>query len=140
MSPSLSLLAKDLDMNVEFVSAVVITGLVVVFIGLILLIVFVYIMGKVFTFKKKPAKPKALPQQNDGVKKNAITSSPVENAARPAAVNDGIDDEIVAVIAAAVAAIGSASGKKLSVRSIRPAGNQRSPWAAAGLQQNTRPF
>lgn len=142
MSPYFSLLADDIEMNVEFVAAVVITGLVVVFIGLILLILFVDVLGKIFTFRKKAAsKPKpAAPVPKAEGKKNVIVSSEPSVSQKVPIVEKGISDEVVAVIAAAIAAMSAGSGKKLAIKSIKPSKNQRNPWAAAGLQENTRPF
>ena len=48
----------------------------------------------------------------------------------PPVVEDGISDETVAVIAAAIAAMGAASGKKLALRSVRTAKGARSAWAS----------
>ena len=55
-----SLIGKTLtpmaeDMTLSYVTAVVITGLTVVFLGLIILILFVWAFGKIFSRKKKPA-------------------------------------------------------------------------------------
>ena len=47
---------------------------------------------------------------------------------------------MVAVIAAAIAAMGAASGKRLALRSVRTAKGSRSAWASAGIADNTRPF
>ena len=55
-------------------------------------------------------------------------------------IEDGIEEEVVAVIAAAIAAMGASSGKKLALRSIKTAKSSRSAWAAAGIADNTRPF
>ncbi len=56
-------------------------------------------------------------------------------------VVDGIPDEVVAVIAAAVAAMSDGT-TQYAIRRIRPASARatRSVWAAAGLADNTRPF
>ena len=56
----------------------------------------------------------------------------------PPTVDDDIPEEIVAVIAAAVAASGDSP--KVRIKSIRKAGGGRSAWANAGVLDNTRPF
>ena len=63
----------------------------------------------------------------------ARTSAPV--------VPNGVSEEVVAVIAAAVASM-APEGKRYAVRSIARAGkhHERSVWAAAGLAESTRPF
>lgn len=135
MNSYLTFLAKELEMNTENVAAVVITGFVVVFIGLILLILFVYLLGSFFTRKNN----KKLRNQKKEVKTQAVTpkiSAPTDVPS----VEDGIDDEVVAVIAAAISAMSAQSGKKLAIKSIKASKPQRNPWAAAGLMDNTRPF
>lgn len=58
--------------------------------------------------------------------------------------DDEIEDEnILVVIAAAVAYLGMNNGKKYSIRSIRRVKRSplvRSAWANSGIMQNTRPF
>lgn len=105
-------------------------GMSVVFLGLIILIMFVWAFGKLFTRKT---------DDSDAEKKNEKLKSVV--APVTPAVNNN-DDEIVAVIAAAVAAMGQADGKTYRVKSIRAAKNvpARSAWALAGLQSETTPF
>lgn len=117
--------------------AVVLIGLAVVFSALIILIAFVWIMGKFFTIgnsKKKPAAPQNKP--------TAIKPAPKKNVSAAKASASSDDDEVIAVIAAAVAAMGKAEGKTYKVKSVRAVNQsaQRPAWAAAGLQSNTAPF
>ena len=59
----------------------------------------------------------------------------------PSAVSqedDGVSEEVVAVIAAAVAMMYGGQGRA-KIKSIRRAGG-RSAWANAGVLDNTRPF
>ncbi len=122
------------------IASVVITGMSVVFIALILLVLFVSIYGGIFNKanKKKQAKQEA---EKKAAEAEKVTAAPVK-VQQPAApeVQDGIEEEIVAVIAAAVAAMGAQSGKKLVVRSVKRSISQRDAWSAAGLADNTRPF
>lgn len=68
---------------------------------------------------------------------------PVPQAA--AGETDGLTDEVVAAIAAAVASM-APEGVRYTVKSIRPAGGVprvragRSAWGLAGLAESTRPF
>ena len=58
-------------------------------------------------------------------------------------VEDGIEEEVVAVISAAIAAMMSAEGVpagSYAVKSVKRAREARPAWAMAGMQQNTRPF
>lgn len=135
MGSNLTLLAEAPEMNLEYVASVVITGLVVVFIGLIILILFVWLMGKLFEgLHNRKKKQKSAPE----AVKPAAPAAPSVSA--PPVVEDGIGDEVVAVIAAAISAMSEQSGKKLVLKSVRSAKPQRNHWAVAGLQDNTRPF
>ncbi|MBQ9375636.1 MAG: OadG family protein [Ruminococcus sp.] len=134
----LLLKGTDRDLNAGTVSSVVITGIVVVFIGLILLIFFVFLYGKIFdginnrkAEKQRKELEKKLPSTPD-VSPSAKTTVPV--------VESGIDDEIVAVIAAAIAAMSAKSGKKMKLKSVKYAKPSRPAWANAGIIENTRPF
>ena len=91
---------------------VAVIGMLIVFTGLIILIGFIWLMGKVFqafTGKKaeKPAKPAPAP-------------APAPVAAAPAVEEaEVVDDaQLIAVIAAAIAAYDN-SGKTLVVRKVR---------------------
>lgn len=134
---------SDKDLGAETVAAVVITGLAVVFIGLILLIALVWLYGKIFQVvndkaAKKAAAAAAAKSEAKAEKAPAPDPAPV--------IEDGIEEEVAAVIAAAIAAYGAQTGKKLAVRSIRSAdggsGSRRvrNAWGAAALSEATRPF
>ena len=111
---------------------VTVTGIAIVFIVLILLVFIMYLFGKVASSggnkdqkkqeKTAPAKQKPLPPTGTAL-----------------SVPAGDEGELIAIIAAAVHSLGEASGKRYTVRSIRPAGT-RSAWATAGIYENTRPF
>ena len=116
----------------------VLIGLVVVF-GVLALLTFVFWLfgvvagsGSAKSAASKPApKPKAVPAP----KKAAAPAA-------PAPVVDGdVPEEVVAVIAAAVAAM-SDSGTRYAVRRISAARGvgARPVWASAGIAENTQPF
>lgn len=63
----------------------------------------------------------------------------VEKAGPLPMVNNGISDEVIAVIAAAVASM-APEGTKYTVKSVKWIRAQRPVWAAAGLAESTRPF
>lgn len=117
--------------------AVVITGLVVVFLALVLLIIFVSLFGKVFSGMENKNKKKA----TDTPAVNVTKPAPVP---APAAVSAEDDNEVIAVISAAVAMMAAKDGKNYAVKSIKRTVNKRrqsgSAWAAAGQRENTRPF
>jgi sodium pump decarboxylase gamma subunit len=130
---------SDKNLSGETIAAVVITGIAVVFIGLILLILLVWLYGKIFEkINKKSEEKKAAAQAVKNEEASAAKTAPAP------IVEDGIDEEITAVIAAAIAAYGAQTGKKLAVRSIRKSGGEkftgRNAWSSAGLNEATRPF
>ena len=132
-----------MQMEMSYVVAVVITGLVVVFLGLILLIAFISIIGAIFKKlnlrETAPVKAKA-PAAVKPVPK--IVSQPAA-AIAPSPGSGGDDDEIIAVISAAVAMMSAAEGKNYRVRSVRAVSSKASggnAWASAGLRESTNPF
>lgn len=133
-----SLLAEDIDMNFEYVTSVVVTGLTVVFIGLILLVIILLIFGLISKVKRMSA-DKKVHTDNEIKTGNTVLPSAEVVKATPE-IEDDIEEEIVAVISAAIAHMSAKSGKKLTLKSVKTAKPQRTAWAAAGLIDNTRPF
>ena len=126
----------EMQMETSYVFTVVVTGLVVVFIGLIILIAFVWLMGKLFDYLKasKDNKEKAAVKTEKPVAPAPVAASSVPE------VEDGISDEVVAVIAAAVAAM---TGSSCAVKSIKRSGgkaSRRTAWGAQGINESTRVF
>ncbi len=118
------------------------SGILIVFVILLLLIFIFYAYGGIFravtsSKEKKLAAKKAAEAEEKA--KQAVTAAP---AAAPEPIDDGtIPGEIIAVIAAAVAAM--SDGKKYAVKKVSRAQRQtggRSSWAASGIYENTRPF
>ena len=118
------------DLGAGTVASVVITGIVVVFIGLVLLILLVSIYGKIFDVINGRAARKA--EEAEKAAEAAKAVAPV--------VEDGIEEETVAVIMAAISAMSSEEGKKLVLKSVKTAKPQRPAWSTAGIIDNTRPF
>ena len=121
------------DLGAGTVASVVITGIVVVFIGLVLLILLVSIYGKIFDVINSRAARKA-----EEAAKAVAKPEPIKAVAP--VVEDGIEEETVAVIMAAISAMSSAEGKKLVLKSVKTAKPQRPAWSTAGIIDNTRPF
>mgnify|MGYP000888637325 CR=1 FL=1 len=124
-------------MDATFVGAVVLTGIVVVFIALILLVLYFSIQGKILS--------KSLYDSND-VKKNLKptenkTLDNIHQIVLPQTNSD--EDEVVAVISAVIASLSVSDGKTYKVKSIKPVksySSSRPAWAMAGLRENTTPF
>lgn len=133
-----SLLSEDIDMNFEYVASVVITGITVVFIGLILLVVILLLFGLISKVRRKSAGKKVRTDSEIKADKVLLPSEEISSAVPE--IEDEIEEEIVAVISAAIAHMSAKSGKKLTLKSVKTAKPQRTAWAAAGLIDNTRPF
>lgn len=107
----------------------VLIGLCVVFAALLLLTIIFWVFGVVARGKEQDSLP--TPQ---------IVPQPVKAPATTPVIEDGIPEEVVAVIAAAVAAM-SDGETKYTIRRIASARtNARPVWAAAGIAENTQPF
>ena len=128
-------LAEDKGMLMAVITA---SGILVVFVILLLLILIFYAYGGIFRSMTESRKKKADPQPA------ASAGAPAPVQPSPAAAADGegaIPGEIIAVIAAAVAAMSDC--KAYTVKKVTRAAREpgrRSAWAAAGLYENTRPF
>lgn len=115
---------------------VVLTGFVVVFAVLILLIFIIKIYGAIVTKAQQTGKKK-----KKVIEEQKTVPAPVRPAAAvPAPVaKDGVSEEVVAVISAAVATM-YGSPEKARIKSIKKSSGGRSAWANAGVLDNTRPF
>lgn len=125
-----------MQMEWSYVGAVVISGLAIVFAALIILIFLVWIMGKIFdklNAKKSGGNAKKAPAAESS------KPAPVNITATPAADDES---EVIAVIAAAVAAMSEEYGTPLRIHSIkRSAVSKRSnAWARAAAGESTSAF
>lgn len=119
---------------------VVLTGFVVVFAMLILLIFIIKIYSAIVQKAQSAGSNSKKGKKNKDEKpaeKPAAATAPVITAS---AATDGISDEVVAVISAAVATM-YGSSEKARIKSIKKSSDGgRSAWAKAGVLDNTRPF
>ncbi|MCM1227178.1 MAG: OadG family protein [Clostridium sp.] len=132
------------------VTAVVITGLAVVFLSLVILIAFVWLFGKIFTrnviliaFVRLFGKIFTRKKKNKAeVQDKPEPQKPVVSASAAPQIKSGESEEVIAVIAAAVAAMGAAEGRSYRLRSVKAVKNKpsRSAWSMAGIQNDTTPF
>lgn len=118
------------------VGIITVTGILVVFLILAILIFFFWLLGTIFKGVDKAMKNKA------EAKKKAAEAAVVKPAAvepEPVVEEDYTDDEeIVAVISAAIAAY---TEQGFTIKSIRKrSAKARSAWSTAGITENTRPF
>lgn len=133
--------ADKTDLSAGTVASVVITGLAVVFIALILLILLVALYGKIFEAINKRSVAKAKAKAESAAEKSPVPvkAAPAPETSAPV-VEDGIEEETVAVIMAAVYAMSAQTGKKMVLKSVKTAKPQRPAWSTAGIMDNTRPF
>ena len=118
-------------MDLGFDVVVTVTGIVLVFLILVLLMAIITLEGKVFdslNAKKKAAKEAAKAPA-------AKPAAPVQQAAAPAPqVEEGIPGDVVAAIMAAIHAMGNG---KYTLKAVRRAANG---WSKAGVNDTTAPF
>ncbi|MGN0605732.1 MAG: OadG family protein [Oscillospiraceae bacterium] len=129
----------EMQMEMSYVWAVVITGITVVFAGLVLLILFISAIGKIFEALNKSKKPK----QNTVSKSEPVKAVQEAVSIQPAPEKtDDDNDEVIAVISAAVAMMAAAENKTYRIKSVKPVRNSgsRNAWAMAGIRENTNPF
>ena len=118
-------------MDLGFDVVVTITGIVLVFLILVLLMAIITLEGKIFdsmNAKKKAAKTAA---QAPAAKPAA---APVQQAAPAPQVEEGIPGDVVAAIMAAIHAMGNG---KYTLKAVRRGKNG---WGKAGVNDTTAPF
>lgn len=118
----------------ELAMTVLLTGLVIVFLVLFILIIVIKIYGSVvYNFQNKKKQKEITSTTQNSVENTAVQAEAVYSSD-----DDEISDEIIAVIAAAVSSMYST--KSHVIKSVKRAKNERSSWSTAGLIDCTRPF
>ncbi len=135
MLSQLNFLEVDWNLGIN----VTIVGIVIVFSMLVLLVAVLGIFGLVSGLATKPKKEKGVKSevkvQNDTKVDDEVT------AVITAAVAATSNDDIIPVIAAAVAAMYDGSPVKPIIRAVKKSGgNARPAWTEAGIFENTRAF
>lgn len=121
-------------------ASMLLTGFTIVFSVLIFLIFIIWLYGFIITraqgrvVDKKNEKKKVKIERKPDEK----PIPPVENKPAAQAQSDGLSDEVVAVISAAVYSM-YGSKDKVRIKSIKKSAS-RSAWGNAGILNNTRPF
>ena len=108
-------------MDLGFDVVVTITGIVLVFLILVLLMAIITLEGKIF-------------DSMNAKKKAAKTAAPVQQAAPAPQVEEGIPGDVVAAIMAAIHAMGNG---KYTLKAVRRGKNG---WGKAGVNDTTAPF
>lgn len=121
--------------NIMLAVTLLITGFVVVFLVLLLLIGVIKLYGTIAYNALNKRKEKKMKKEK--LQNAEAVQEPVPMRENPAAP-DEVPGEVVAVIAAAVDAM---YGKNtVAVKSIKRSSQSRPVWGTAGLMDNTRPF
>lgn len=133
------------DRSAMFTTTVVVAGVSIV-LGVLLLLILVFqlfgfIMSRLAGKKKKTTAPTPAPVRTDAPVP-ALRNSAASSSAPVA--SQGISNEVVAAITAAVVQM---DGDGAVVKSIKPVRKierkdvrSRNPWAMAAISDNTRPF
>lgn len=118
-------------MNLGSDVVITITGIVLVFAILVLLMAIITMEGKIFDgMNAKKAAAKAAPKAPA-----AKPAAPVQQAAAPApVVEEGIPGDVVAAIMAAIHAMGNG---KYTLKAVR---RSKNGWGKAGVNDTTAPF
>lgn len=124
------------------VGIITLTGILVVFLILAILIFFFWLMGTIF---KSIGNAKAAKKAAEAEAAKAAVPAPAPVVEETAAGEEDVtdDDEIIAVISAAIAAYSEGEGytiKSISRRGSDGAGRTRSAWSIAGLNRNMTKF
>ena len=119
---------------------VTLTGIALVFAMLLLLVIVLTVFGGVSVALSK-AKDKKAAKVKAEAYANMMADSQVE---APAPVQQSLsaedNDEVIAVISAAVYSLYAGSNIKPVIKSIKKSSSRRSSWAKAGISDNTRVF
>ena len=123
-------------MDLGFDLVVTLTGIVLVFLILILLMAIITLEGKIFDSmdaKKKAAKEAEKAAKAAPAAKPAAAAQPAAAAPAPQ-VEEGIPGDVVAAIMAAIHAMGNG---KYTLRAVR---RSKNGWGNAGVNDTTAPF
>lgn len=120
------------------VGIIALTGILVVFLILAILIFIFWLMGTIFKAVDKSKKARAEAKKKAEAEKNAASAQAAAVQTEQAVAEEESDDEeLVAVISAAIAAY---TEQGFTIKSIRKHTSGRSAWSTAGISENTRPF
>lgn len=120
------------------VGIVTLTGILIVFFILAILIFMFWLLGTIFKGVDKSRKAKAEAVKAAAPAAPAPAPAPVEEIADD---DSSDDEEIMAVISAAIAAYAEEEGTSYTIRNVkRRDSRSRSAWSLAGIGENTRPF
>lgn len=123
---------KMFDMPLAF--TVLLTGIVTVFIVLIILTIVIKGYGNItnYIYKKEGKKPESLKYESAYDQNMTFTENKPQKKQN--------QDEIIAAISAAVAYIYADTQTEYKIKSIKKSSDVRTSWRMQGLFENTNPF
>lgn len=133
----------DTHMDGAQVAGVLLAGLGVVFAVLVMLVILIFLFGKLFEQINGRKKQKETAKVTEKAPKAAPAKQSPSPAPAAVAVPDEDADEVIAVISAVVAMMSAQDGTTYQVRSVKPAAQSlggRAVWAMDGRRQNVAPF
>lgn len=120
---------------------VTVTGIVLVFSMLVLLVCILILFGKISESLKKASDKKAEKARAEALAAmSSDNSNDEQNVATVTKSSDNLSSEVVAAISAAISVMYMGSAKKPVIKSIKKSSGRCSAWANAGIQNNTRSF
>ncbi len=120
------------------VGIITLAGILIVFAILAILIFMFWLMGVIFKTADKSSKSRKSRAEQA---KAAAAPAPAPVQTEEIAEDPGDDEEIMAVISAAIAAYAEEEGTSYTIRNVKRRDTRtRSAWSLAGIGENTRPF
>lgn len=131
--------------NLKLGLIILLTGIVVVFSVLVLLILIIKLYSTAVSSAQNSIEAKKIEKQKEAQKTEPVEKpepQPVETAVSEPEPDDGaIPGEIIAAIAAAVDTIfGEGAVTVTSIKRAKKPSSRRNAWKAAGMAENTRAF
>ncbi len=119
---------------------VTITGIILVFSMLLLLVFVLSIFGWISVSLKKSVDKKTAKAREEVMAAMSAVKHEEETVSETLSDCDCLNQELVAVISAAVATLYIDSDKKPVIKTIKRSAGRRTAWANAGVLDNTRTF
>ncbi len=123
------------------VGIITLAGILIVFAILALLIFMFWLMGVIFKTADKSSKGRKSRAEAAKAAASPAAAAPAPAQTEEIAEDPGDDEEIMAVISAAIAAYAEEEGTSYTIRNVKRRDTRtRSAWSLAGIGENTRPF
>lgn len=123
------------------VGIITLAGILIVFAILAVLIFMFWLMGVIFKAADKSSKSRKSKAEAAKAAASSVAAAPAPAQTEEITEDAGDDEEIMAVISAAIAAYAEEEGVSYTIRNVKRRDTRtRSAWSLAGIGENTRPF